>query len=205
MDKALLPRAFEVFVQGTVINRSKGGLGIGLSVVHTLAARHGASLAADSPGPGQGSTFTIRFPLAAALPAPNGKRPEAPRGKAASVLVIEDNGDVREMMCAMLAKAGYAVIGADTGHAGLARASEYVPDVALVDIDLPDISGHEVARQLRAAPHTAGIRLIAVTGYGQQADRLRALENGFDVHLKKPVKIEDVIASIDRQQSGAAA
>jgi signal transduction histidine kinase/ActR/RegA family two-component response regulator len=193
----LLSKAFDVFVQGKVVNRSKGGLGIGLAVVDSLARQQGATLAAASPGLNRGSTFTLRFPLAAALPAAPAAPPSAGLAGSARVLVVEDNRDIREMMCLMLAEHGFAVDAAPDGKAGIAGALADAPDVALVDIDLPDMSGYEVAARLRADPATAGIRLIAVTGYGQETDRSRALAAGFDAHFTKPVPVEALVASIN--------
>ena len=196
LSSELLPHVFDVFVQGKVINRSKGGLGIGLAVVHSLARQHDATLVAESAGANLGSTFSIRFPVVpAGAPAAVAG---APRGAGSSglILVIEDNRDVREMMCSLLAELGFEVLSAENGRAGIAAAVAELPDVALVDIDLPDMSGYDIARELKGAPRTAGIGLIAVTGYGQESDRQRALSCGFDGHLKKPVRIEDVLAAI---------
>ncbi|MEC4718232.1 ATP-binding protein [Noviherbaspirillum sp. CPCC 100848] len=193
----LLSRAVEVFVQGKVINRSKGGLGIGLAVVNSLAKQHGATLVAESPGINQGSVFSIRFPLAEQ----SSVHPDAPksvqRSKAGKIIVIEDNRDVREMMCAMLGEYGFEIISAENGQSGIENAYANLPDVALVDIDLPDMSGYEVASQLRKDLRTAKMRLVAITGYGQPSDREKALTSGFDLHLKKPVVIEDLIAALN--------
>jgi signal transduction histidine kinase len=193
----LLSRAFEVFVQGKVINRSKGGLGIGLAVVNSLAKQHGASLVAESPGIDQGSVFSIRFPLAENAPA----TPHIPKAMHGSItgkiLVIEDNRDVREMMCAMLVESGFKVISAETGQSGIDSAYTNLPDAALVDLDLPDMSGYEVASRLRKDPRTAKLQLVAVTGYGQPTDRENALASGFDLHFKKPVIIDDLIAALN--------
>jgi signal transduction histidine kinase/CheY-like chemotaxis protein len=190
----LLSKAFDVFVQGKVINRSKGGLGIGLAVVDSLAKQHGATLTAESPGIDQGSVFSIRFSLVsealagAALPRPSHET------NSARILVIEDNRDVREMMCAMLTEHGFEIISAANGQDGIDSAFANAPDVALVDIDLPDMSGYDVAKRLRNDPRSATIQLIAVTGYGQPSDRNQAFASGFDVHLKKPVSVDDLVA-----------
>ena len=116
------------------------------------------------------------------------------------ILVIEDNRDVREMMCSLLTELGFQVLSAENGQAGIKSAATSLPDVALVDIDLPDMSGYDIARQLKGTAATAGIRLIAVTGYGQESDRQTALASGFDGHLKKPVRIDDVLLAIGTVQ-----
>jgi signal transduction histidine kinase len=194
IEAELLPRVWDVFVQGKVSNRAKGGLGIGLAVVKSLVEQQHGTVAVHSRGAGQGSSFTVRLPLAAEVP-PDA---EAPAAQAAPldglrVLVVEDNEDLREMMCVLLASRGCAVSSAADGGAALALARNALPQVAFVDIDLPDISGYEVARLLA---EQGGIRLVAVTGYGQPEDVRRALAAGFDRHLKKPVRLEDIEQAI---------
>jgi signal transduction histidine kinase len=187
----LLPHVFDVFVQGTIsLDRSQGGLGIGLSLVRRLVELHGGSVSAHSEGTSAGSTFSIRLPRveAAAQPA------LAPRATAASpgkptVLLIEDNADGREMMATMLDAYQYTVRQAGDGLEGVRMATDSPPDVALVDIGLPGIDGYEVARRLRQQATTRNVRLIALTGYGLAEDQRRVLEAGFDLHLVKPVDI----------------
>ncbi|WP_296000694.1 response regulator [Rugamonas sp.] len=192
----LLPHVFDVFVQGSrTLDRSQGGLGIGLSLVRRLADLHGGAIEADSAGNGHGSTFTLRLPRCATpVGAPVATAP-APLGKP-SVLLIEDNDDGREMMSMMLACYGYDVQHAADGLAGLQLAARFLPGLALVDIGLPGIDGYEVARRLRADPATRAMRLIALTGYGLAEDRRRVLEAGFDLHLVKPVEIEQLMQAI---------
>ncbi len=195
----LLPQVFDVFVQGAIsIDRSQGGLGIGLSLVRRLVELHGGSVAADSPGAGLGSSFTIRLPYAKlAEPAERSAPALAPQeaGKP-SVLLIEDNEDGREMMATMLAAFGYPVFQAADGLQGVSQAHACRPDAALVDIGLPGIDGYEVARRLRADAATRAIRLIAVTGYGLPDDQRRVMEAGFDQHLVKPVQIERLLEAL---------
>ncbi|WP_229520401.1 response regulator [Massilia sp. NP310] len=195
----LLPQVFDVFVQGAIsIDRSQGGLGIGLSLVRRLVELHGGSVAADSPGAGLGSSFTIRLPYASqAEPAERSAPALAPleAGKP-SVLLIEDNEDGREMMATMLAAFGYPVFQAADGLQGVSQAHACRPDAALVDIGLPGIDGYEVARRLRADAATRAIRLIAVTGYGLPDDQRRVMEAGFDQHLVKPVQIERLLEAL---------
>ena len=194
----LLPHVFDVFVQGSsTLDRSQGGLGIGLSLVRRLAELHGGAVAAESKGPGGGSTFTLRLPRIEhqLAPAPLAAEPAAEQGLP-SVLLIEDNDDGREMMSMMLSCYGYTVHAAADGHEGVAAAARQRPDVALVDIGLPGIDGYEVARRLRADPATRDIRLIALTGYGLAEDLRRVMEAGFDRHLVKPVDIEQLMEVI---------
>ncbi len=201
----LLSKVFDVFVQGKVVNRSGGGLGIGLAVVKSLAEQHGAILAADSAGSNLGSVFTLGFPIAEGLPVhPADPALPAPAG-ALRILVIEDNRDIREMMFLLLSEQGFAVQTASDGQSGIDSACANPPDVALVDIDLPDISGYEIARRLRRNAATAGIKLIAVTGYGQAMDRQEAYSAGFDKHFTKPVALESLLGSIGELTAGAHA
>jgi signal transduction histidine kinase len=203
----LLPHVFDVFVQGAIsIDRSQGGLGIGLSLVRRLVELHGGSVSASSPGTSNGSTFEIRLPRAepgAATDAPaHARTREADKP---TVLLIEDNDDGREMMATMLASFGYPVLQAGDGLEGVRVACAEKPDVALVDIGLPGIDGYEVARRLRQEAGTHGIRLIALTGYGLAEDQRRVLDAGFDLHLVKPVELHallDQLAGTAARPSG---
>jgi signal transduction histidine kinase len=194
----LLPHVFDVFVQGaSTLDRSQGGLGIGLSLVRRLAELHGGDIEAESKGPGGGSTFTMRLPRVehqvAPTPAPASN---SGHGKP-TVLLIEDNEDGREMMTMMLGCYGYQVQSAADGLLGVAAAQRNQPDLALVDIGLPGIDGYEVARRLRADPATRDIKLIALTGYGLADDLRRVMDAGFDRHLVKPVDIDQLMEAID--------
>ena len=195
IDADLLPKIFDLFTQATpTLDRSRGGLGLGLSLVKSLVERHGGRVTADSDGTGKGSEFAVRLPLlvrpAQSLALDS---PIATTGDGVTVLVIEDNEDARETMQILLQMWGYEVETAADGQEGLIKALEHPPAVAIVDIGLPKLDGYEVARQIRArgrrgsAPH-----LIAVTGYGQPEDRRQALEAGFDHHLAKPVNADDL-------------
>jgi signal transduction histidine kinase/CheY-like chemotaxis protein len=187
---ALLPRIFELFTQGErTIDRSQGGLGLGLSLVRRLAEMHGGSIRAHSAGTGQGATFTVRIPLApvpAEARAPRTAAAEAEREKPLNILVVEDNDDGRETLAMMLRLNGHQVHEADSGPGGVASLKAVHPDVAIVDIGLPGFDGYEVARRARAAPETRGVRLVALTGYGQEEDRRNARAAGFDWFLVKP-------------------
>jgi CheY-like chemotaxis protein len=192
----LLPHVFDVFVQGSIsLDRSQGGLGIGLSLVRRLVELHGGSVSADSAGSSSGSTFVIRLPQAEADHAGATRLPLAAANKP-NVLIIEDNEDGREMMAAMLGTYGYPVEQAVDGIDGVQKAAARLPDVALVDIGLPGIDGYEVARRLRKNADTSRIRLIALTGYGLAEDQRRVLEAGFDLHLVKPVDIRQLLEAL---------
>ena len=204
----LLPHIFEVFVQGTPsLDRSQGGLGIGLALVHELVSLHGGAVSAESAGPGQGSTFTIRLPRVeepvsapvaqpvAALPAPTPLAPE--RQQRWRILLIEDNDDARNMMKRLLELEGHEILEAATGPAGLQMARLHLPDLAIVDIGLPEMTGYEIAQRLRANACTQGIGLIAMTGYGQEEDRENALAAGFDFHLVKSVGVNRLLKLLD--------
>jgi PAS domain S-box-containing protein len=186
-----LPSVFDAFVQGDrSLDRAGGGLGVGLTLVRRLTELHGGRVEAVSPGTGQGSLFTVRLPALQRPPHEQRHVPATPRGGARRrILVIEDNADNREMMRMLLETLGHEVHEAADGASGVSLAVRLVPEVVLVDIGLPGLDGYEVARQIRAKLR-GGVRLIAVSGYGQKEDRLRAFEAGFDDHLLKPVEAE---------------
>ena len=194
----LLPQVFDVFVQGaSTLDRAQGGLGIGLSLVRRLVELHGGNIYAESDGPGEGSTFTLHLPCidhATEIKAPPMETSEQPKP---AVLLVEDNDDGREMMAMMLGCYGYPVQHAADGFQGLAKATAEKPDIALVDIGLPGIDGYEVARRMRTNPETHHIKLIALTGYGLADDQRRVMDAGFDMHLVKPVDVEQLLRAID--------
>ena len=186
----LLPHVFDVFVQGAIsIDRSQGGLGIGLSLVRRLVELHGGRVHASSAGSSSGSTFQIRLPRTEPVAVEDDTVRIEAAGSKPTILLIEDNDDGRDMMATMLESFGYPVLQARDGLEGVRIAGAEHPDVALVDIGLPGIDGYEVARRLRQAPDTREIRLIALTGYGLAEDQKRVLEAGFDLHLVKPVEL----------------
>jgi signal transduction histidine kinase len=202
---ALLPHVFDVFVQGeSSLDRAQGGLGIGLALVRHLIELHNGGIKAESNGLNTGSRFVISLP--AAVPSALATKINkpltiiAPSVGSIQILLIEDNDDSREMMAAMLSEYGHHILKAADGIEGLSIASQYKPDIALVDIGLPGIDGYEVARRLRANADTAEIRLIALTGYGLLEDQKRAVDAGFDLHLVKPVNFENLISIINQCQ-----
>jgi signal transduction histidine kinase/CheY-like chemotaxis protein len=194
----LMSQIFDVFVQGPAqLDRAQGGLGIGLALVQRLVMMHGGTVSAHSDGAGKGSTFTVQLPLAADTgSAGNLGGARMSGGGGCRVLLVEDNEDHRQTLAAVLEIYGYTVSEAADGNAGVQAAIENKPDVAILDIGLPGIDGYEVARRLRASPATRGIRLVAVTGYGQEEDRLRALAAGFDAHMVKPVEPARLLETI---------
>ena len=187
----LLPRVFDLFVQEPqTLDRSRGGLGIGLALVKRLVDLHGGTVSAWSAGPGQGSEFTVRLPIREQPPdAPDAADQAAAPAKPPRrrVLVVEDSPDARESLQMLLELAGHVVETSEDGSSGLAKLDQFRPEVALIDLGLPGIDGYTLARRARENPETRAIRLVAVTGYGQAEDRQRALAAGFDFHVTKPV------------------
>jgi CheY-like chemotaxis protein len=174
------------------LDRAKGGLGLGLSLVRRLVALHGGSVAASSAGPGQGSEFVVRLPLAHAVaPGPaRGAGPDPTRSR--RVAVIEDNADARDALCYLLEAWGHLVRHAADGESGVALLRTEPTDIALVDLGLPRLDGYGVARAVRALPGGRDLHLVALTGYGQPEDRRRARDAGFDGFLVKPVDPESL-------------
>lgn len=187
----VLPHVFDVFAQGAQpLDRQEGGLGLGLSLTRGLLELHGGTIEAASAGTGQGTEFTIRLPRHPDPPKPEPAVPEEiPQGPAepVHVLVVEDNVDAAESLGMLLKIWGYEVTLAFTGDEAVSAAERVRPGIVLCDIGLPGMDGFAVAGRLRQSPATASALLIALTGYGQEEDRTRALESGFDLHLTKPI------------------
>ena len=197
MPPHLLSRIFDLFVQGERrLERTQGGLGIGLTLVRRLVELHGGTVEAFSEGPDLGSRFTVRL-RAITAPRAMGDARRPPGWSVASrrILVIEDNADARAMLRHLLEIAGHEVHEAADGRQGLEMALSIQPEVALIDLGLPGLDGYEIARRLRAADERRNILLVAVTGYGSPEDRERSLMAGFDVHLVKPVD-PDLLAGV---------
>lgn len=195
IDPALLPRIFDLFVQGDrALDRGRGGLGIGLTLVRRLVELHAGTVEAASDGPGTGSVFTVTLPaLSVPLP-PAPAETAAPAMPSRRVAIIEDNADSREALRVLLELYGHEVYEAADGPTGVELVLRLRPDVTLIDVGLPGLDGYGVAQRLRASAGGHALYLIAVTGYGLPADQARARQAGFDSHLVKPVHPGQMIA-----------
>jgi signal transduction histidine kinase len=190
-----LPRVFDKFMQERT---GGGGLGLGLMLVKRLAELHGGTVAVRSAGLGKGSEFVLRMPVLDPVRESSGELPVAPGPskdgatgeRRLRLALVEDNPDIRETMFELLTICGHDVTPAEDGAAGLDLILQSHPDVALVDIGLPKLDGYQVAQQVRAAPGMADVRLVAMTGFGQEEDRKRALAAGFDAHIVKPPDLD---------------
>jgi PAS domain S-box-containing protein len=193
MPSDLLTSAFELFKQGSQgLERSQGGLGVGLTLVQRLVTLHGGTVDAQSDGPGQGSEFMVRLPLreepAIVREAPTRPLPQAGSGRPRRILLVDDNRDAAQALRLLLEADGHEVQVAGDGASGLEMARAYRPEVVLLDIGLPKMDGYEIARRIRGDATLEGTVLVAVTGYGQMHDRARASASGFHHHLVKPVE-----------------
>jgi PAS domain S-box-containing protein len=194
ITKDLLPKLFTAFAQGDrSLDRTRGGLGLGLALVKGLIELHDGHVTVASAGPGQGADFTIDLPLLVAavsgeavLPA----EPPRPDGQRRRVLIIEDNRDIADSLSELVREFGHEALVAHTGPAGLAAARGFHPEIVLCDIGLPGgMDGYTIARTMRRDPLLSGAYLVALTGYGQDADRSQAFAAGFDLHLTKPFNL----------------
>ncbi|TMH55200.1 MAG: response regulator, partial [Betaproteobacteria bacterium] len=201
ISAALLPKVFDLFVQGDrSLDRTEGGLGIGLTLVRRLVEMHGGSVAAFSEGAGDGSEFVVRLPLAlgrVATPRMLPAEPESHPRIRRRLLVVDDNRDFANTLSLLLETFGHEVRTVYDGRAVVPMATDYRPDAVLLDIGLPGMNGYEIARELRSAPALAQVTLVAFTGYGQDEDRRRVREAGFDFHLVKPVEVGELTRVID--------
>jgi PAS domain S-box-containing protein len=203
-----LPGLFEMFVQvDTSLERSRDGLGIGLTLVKTLVELHGGSIEARSDGPGHGSEFIVRLPATpvgsdAPTPEPPAPAPAPAPGRATRrVLVVDDNVDAAESLAMVLTFDGHEARQAHDGAAAVAVAEQFRPDVVLLDIGLPVMNGYEACRRLRQQPWGQSMLLVALTGWGQEEDREQSRDAGFDVHMVKPVDHELLLDVIARSSS----
>ncbi len=194
----LLPRIFDLFVQGArTLDRSEGGMGLGLTVAQRLVHMHDGTIEARSAGAGQGSEFIVKLPLSTQQPFPARVAGHAteqmyPKGPPRRVLVVDDNADTADSLATLLRRDGNEVRVAYDGPSALELATEYKPDVGLLDIGLPGMSGYELARELRKIDGENPMLLIAITGYGREEDFRESRQAGFDRHLVKPVSFERV-------------
>ncbi len=196
----LLPRIFDTFVQAEqASDRREGGLGLGLSLVRNIVAIHGGSVEAESAGLGLGSLFTIRLqraPDTSAAPAPEPTPSPAPHLRPRHVLIVDDNEDAAMMLGELLSGIGWEVMLAKDGPEALESLDRFNPDVALLDIGLPIMDGYELAAKMRERLGEKTPQMIAISGYGQETDRNRCRERGFDAHLVKPVDWEELLQAI---------
>jgi PAS domain S-box-containing protein len=193
IPKEMQPRLFDLFTQSDrTLDRSEGGLGIGLTLVRRLTEMHGGTVEAHSEGQGHGSEFVVRLPLAESRPEGPAPAPPPPAaaGRRRRVLAVDDNRDSARTLTRLLQVLGHEVSTAHDGPAALAEADRFHPEIVLLDIGLPGMDGFEVARRLRASPAFADTVLIALTGYGSPEDRAASREAGFNAHLVKPVDLE---------------
>ena len=203
IPKAMLESVFDLFTQAERPRDGvRGGLGIGLTLVRSFVELHGGTVEARSEGLGRGSQFTVRLPVIAegeaAASAPESRRTIRPL----RILVVDDNVDSADGLAKLLRLDGHEVSTANDGAGAVSAAKTFQPELVLLDIGLPDISGYDAARQIRSLPGGSELRLVALTGWGQQEDRRRSREAGFDRHLVKPVapaKLERVIVELARR------
>jgi CheY-like chemotaxis protein len=202
ISREMLDRVFDLFEQQRqAVDRSQGGLGLGLAIVRSLVTLHGGTVRASSPGEGQGAEFVVELPRAAAAraPVPHARTPHATVGAAGSarrVLVVDDNRDALTLLSDTLSAVGYQVQSAHDGPEALNVAAAFQPHVAVLDIGLPVMDGYELATRLRAMAGLGALRLIAVTGYGQESDQRRSGTAGFDAHLIKPVSLDELLRAL---------
>jgi len=195
MAPDVIPHIFDLFTQGPrSLARSEGGLGVGLNVVRNLLAMHGATVRADSPGLGQGSRFTVRLPCSGRAVAPQAAAPAPARRAMLNILLVEDNVDACDTLAGFLASEGHQVRCAYDGHQGLAAAQEQAFDVIICDIGLPGLDGLDLMRSVRSAQQGGRPFAVALSGYGQEEDRARGMDAGFDHYLVKPVAAADLRA-----------
>ena len=207
IDPELMPDIFDLFTQGErTPDRHQGGLGLGLALVKKLVQLHGGRVTADSPGLGKGARFCVYLPAAlpSSLPAPMPQMADRPQGGNLKLHLVDDNADAAQMLGRLLEIDGFDVVisldAFSTLH--LVQTGPVTPDVFILDIGMPDMDGYALARKLREYPHLQNARLIALTGYGQESDRARSAEAGFDHHLVKPVsyqQLKELLSNIDTE------
>lgn len=201
----LLPRIFDLFVQGDrSAARTQGGLGIGLTLVRSLSEMHGGTVSVESPGEGLGSRFLVQLPLhrQGDSGSTSGGTEDDMTAGSGRVLIVDDNQDAVESLAFLLEAEGYEVRTAGDGPSALAIVETYTPTAVILDIGLPGMNGHEVARQLRARPTTRDVLMICLSGYGQENDRKQSEEAGFDHHFVKPVDPGKLLAVLGQRLAG---
>ncbi len=196
---ALLPRVFDMFVQERVLASGAGGLGLGLGLVRRLVELHGGSVHATSKGQDQGAQFEVRFPLAEQVAMPRTSTPVAGSislQRPLRAVVVDDAPDLRELVADLLRMRGHEVTAVEDGPSAIEAIARENPDVALIDIGLPEMDGYAVARAVRSAQGAKPVRLIAMTGYGQASDRESAFAAGFDAHIVKPASADKILSAL---------
>ena len=198
----MMPRVFTLFAQASpALERSEGGLGIGLALVRGLVELHGGTVSAHSRGVGQGSEFVVRLPLGNVAEAEDGgvtRAPACAESKPLRLLVADDNRDSAATCAALLAASGHQVAVAHTGREAFEMACMLRPDALLLDIGMPELNGYQLAQRIRGTSWGSRATLIAITGWGQEQDRRRALAAGFDQHLTKPIDPNGLDALLQR-------
>jgi CheY-like chemotaxis protein/anti-sigma regulatory factor (Ser/Thr protein kinase) len=208
IPQEMLPRIFDLFTQvEQSLDRSQGGLGIGLTLVQRLVEMHGGSVHAASDGPGRGSEFTVRLPAVAA-PGPAQESPDTfgelggmPKR---SILVVDDNVDAADSLARLLRLQGHTVRIAFDGHTALQEARSSHPNVIILDLGLPGISGYDIARKLRCENSGEDPLIIAVSGYGREEDQRRSREAGFNHHFTKPVDFATLLRAVSAVSDGSS-
>jgi signal transduction histidine kinase/ActR/RegA family two-component response regulator len=204
-----LPHIFEMFVQADRSERAQGGLGIGLTLARRLIQLHGGTLSASSAGPGAGSEFTVRLPVVLVPASPSsgarGTGAGAVRARARRrILVADDNRDSAEMLATSLELQGHDVATAHDGEHAVALVETFQPDVAFLDLGMPKVDGYSAARRIREEPWGRSVLLVAVTGWGQDDDKRRSRQAGFDAHLVKPVDLAEIETLLGGLSDGLA-
>jgi PAS domain S-box-containing protein len=212
IEPELLPHVFDLFIQGKrTPDRAQGGLGLGLALSRSLVELHRGSIRAESAGRGQGSLFTVRLPLLAqqrtGAPGDDDERATSTR-RSVRVLVVDDNVDAAESLAVFLQNDGHQARVATDPHTALKQAAAQHPEVVILDIGLPEMDGYELARRLRSEPATERATFVALTGYGQEHDKLRSIAAGFDHHCVKPANLPQLLQILqqasDAQQAAPA-
>ena len=204
LPASLLPKLFQPFVQKTQpLARSNGGLGLGLTIVRSIVAAHGGTVTANSPGENQGSEFVVQLPVIAPaiIRLPDTVRQPPRTSKSRRVMVVDDNSDAADSIAAALEQSGHVTHVEYDAASALAAAEVFSPEVALLDLGLPEMDGYELARRLRQHPRLREVQIIAVTGYGAAADRARTTAAGFDHHCVKPVDLVELLTQIETRMS----
>jgi PAS domain S-box-containing protein len=208
IEAALLPKVFDLFVQADrSLDRSLSGLGIGLALVRQIVTLHGGTVTAQSGGPGCGSEFIVRLPAMPEERVPDQAPAEAqaPEHRRLHVLVVDDQPDMADCVALLIEALGHQARAVYDGTTALALTRAEPPDVMFVDVGMPGLNGYDVAREIRRRPELAHVRLVALTGYGQDQDRSRALQAGFDLHLTKPVAdttLRSVLSDLTPERTG---